>query len=50
MQFTCIYMSKYADKICKYMSKYELDMHKYVKYAKNMHKYATKICTICRNM
>ena len=30
-----------------YMSKYGLDMHKYAKYARNVHRYATKICTIC---
>ena len=30
----CIYMSKYADKICKYKSKYGLDMQIYAKYAK----------------
>ena len=35
MQFICIYMSKYVDKICNYMSKYGLDMHKHAKYAKN---------------
>ena len=39
-------MSKYADKICEYMSKYGLEMHKYAINAKKMHKYVTKICTI----
>ena len=36
MQFIRIYMSKYADKICKYMSKYGLCMHN----VQNMQNYA----------
>ena len=48
MQIKYANICKNIDSIC-----YGLDMHKYAKYAKNMHKYATKhaqYVKICKNM